>query len=130
MRLSPLQRKELAEKLLMWLKDKGIDDCAKTYDTLRQCGEEIDEPLYDMWKAYELLRIMGRIELKNPNGRRGFRVLDFTPLSVLVLKTDNFKREVQKDMLVRILKTLKKGYASIWDEAITETIGGNRNEKD
>lgn len=120
MSLSPLQRKELAEKLLAWLKDKGIDDCAKTYDTLRQCGEEIDEPLYDMWKAYELLRIMGRIELKNPNGRRGFRVLDFTPLSGLVLKTDSFKREIQKDMLVRILKTLRKGTASIWDEAITE----------
>ena len=120
MRLSPLQHKELAERLLAWLKDKGINDCANAHDTLQQCGEEIDEPLYDMWKAYELLRIMGRIELKNPNGRRGFRVLDFTPLSVLVLKTDNFKKEVQKDMLVRILKYLKNHYASIWHEAIAE----------
>lgn len=128
MRLSPLQRKELAEKLLAWLKEKGIDNCANAHDTLQQCGENIDKPLYDMWKAYELLRIMGRIELKNPNGRRGFRVLDFTPLSVLVLKTDNSKREVQKDMLVKILKSLRKSYASIWDEAIAETGGKDDGE--
>ena len=120
MRLSPLQRKELAERLLVWLKDKGIDDCSNTHSTLTQCGEEIDEPLFNLWKAYELLRIMGRIELNNPNGRKGFRVLDFTPLSVLVLKTDSFKKEIQRDMLVRILKNLKKQYASIWDEAIGE----------
>ncbi len=128
MNLSPLQRKEIAERLLAWLKDKGIDNCANTHDTLQQCGKDIDEPLYDMWKAYELLRIMGRIELNKPNGRRGFRVLDFTPLSVLVLKTGTFKKEVQKDMLVRILKTLRKQYASIWDEVITEI--GDKNERD
>jgi hypothetical protein len=123
MRLSPLQRKEIAEKVLAWLKERDISICNNSHDILTQCANNINEPLYDLWKAYELLRIMGRIELNNPNGRKGFRVLDYTPLSVYQLRTDGFKKQVQKDMLIRILSNLKKQYADIWNECLKGTEG-------
>ena len=120
MRLSPLQRKEIAEKLLAWLKGKNITNCESSYKVIRQCSEEIHEQIYDLWKAYELLRIMGRLELNNPNGKRGFHVIDFTPLATYQLRTDGFKRIVQKDMLIKMLINLKKQYAYIWDEVSKE----------
>jgi hypothetical protein len=65
---------------------------------------------------------MGRIELNNPNGKYGFKVLDFTPLSVYQLRTDGFKKEVQKDMLAKMLKTLQKQFPDIYTETILEQI--------
>ncbi len=117
-RMTPLRLKDIAEKFLVWLKDNNISVCPKTYDVIKKCSEEIDEPIYDLWKAYNLLRTMGRIELQNPNGKYGFRVLDYTPLSVLVLKTEEFKNQIEKEMLVKILKTLKKRFSYIWDESL------------
>lgn len=120
MRLSPLQRKDTAERLLVWLKENNITSCPKTYDILCQCSEAIDEPVFDLWKAYGLLRIMGRIELNCPNGKKGFRVLDYTSLAVYQLRSDGFKRKLQKDMLVRILSNMKKQYKDIWDDCMSE----------
>ena len=118
MRLSPIQRKDIADKLLSWLKANNISNCPKTYDILRQCSEEIDENLYDLWRAFDLLIILGRIERNNPNGKYGFTVLDYSPLSVVILKTEAFKNQIEKEMLVKILKTLKKRFNYIWDESI------------
>lgn len=118
--MTPLLRKEIAEKLLTWLKENKISNCNKTYEVLKQCAEEISEPLYDIWKGYDLLRIMGRIELNNPNGKHGFTVLDFTPLSVVVIKSEEYQNKVKKDMLVHILKTLKRRYSYVWDECMEE----------
>ena len=120
MRMTPLRRKEIAEKFLSWLKEADISKCTRTYDVIKQCSEEIDEPIYEIWKGYDLLRIMGRIELNNPNGRRGFRVLDFTPLSVIVIKSAEYQNKVKKDMLVHILKTLRRRYSYVWDECLEE----------
>jgi hypothetical protein len=76
------QRREIADKILAWLKEHEIGTCDKTYVCLRDCSESIGESLFDCWKGYDLLRIMGRVELNNPNGRRGFKVLSFSPLSL------------------------------------------------
>ncbi len=118
MRMTPLRRKEIADKFLTWLKENNISTCDKSYDVIKKCSNEIDEPTYEIWKAYDLLRILGRIELNNPNGRHGFNVLDFSPLSVVVLKTEAFKNQIEKDMLVKILKTLKKRFSYVWDESL------------
>lgn len=116
--MTPLKRKEIAEKFLAWLKVNDISNCKNTYDVIKRCSEEIDEQIYDLWKAYDLLRIMGRIELNNPNGRRGFSVLDYTPLSVIVIKSEEYRNNVKKEMLIKILSTLKKQYRNIWDESL------------
>jgi hypothetical protein len=120
MKLSSLQRKELADKFLSWLKDKNISRCDRTYDVIKQCSKEIDEPIYDIWKAYDLLKIMGRITLNRADGKAGFTVLDFTPLSVVVviLKTETFKNQIEQEMLIKILKSMKRRFSYIWGESL------------
>lgn len=76
------QRRDIADKMLLWLKDNGIDNCTNTHETLTQCADGIDEPLFNVWKGYELLRILGRLEPNSPNGRKGFKVVDYNPLSL------------------------------------------------
>lgn len=48
------------------------------YEISGTTGEELP----DLWKAYNLLRTLARLELNSPNGKKGFRVLDYTPISV------------------------------------------------
>ena len=117
-RLSPLQRKEIADKFLLWLRDHNIRECDHTYDLIRQGAEGIGEQPHNIWKAYDLLRLMGRIELKNPNGKHGFRVIDYTRLSVLVLKSNAVKQDIERQMLVKILRFLKKQHKDIWADAL------------
>lgn len=78
--LKPTQKREVADKILAWLKEHDITTCDNSYKLLSQCSEDIHEPLFNCWKGYELLRILSRIELNSPNGRKGFTVLDSTPL--------------------------------------------------
>jgi hypothetical protein len=75
-------RREIADKMLVYLKDNDIKSCDDTHELVTKISEAIDEPLFNLWKAYELLRIMARIEMNNPNGRKGFHVLDYNPLAV------------------------------------------------
>ncbi len=75
-------RREIADKMLVYLKKNNIKSCTKSYEVLEAIAESIDEPLFDVWKGYELLRIMARIELNNPNGRKGFRVLAYNPIAL------------------------------------------------
>ncbi len=120
MRLSPLQRKEIADKFLAWLKEKNITTCDKSYTVIEQCSNDLNEQIFELWRGYELLRTMGRIELNCPNGKKGFHVIDYTPLSVYQLKSDEFKKKIQKEMLVKILTNLKKQFKNIWDESLAE----------
>ncbi len=120
MTLTPLQKKEVAEKFLKYLEDNGIASSPKTYDTVKAASEAIDEPIYFVWRAFKLLRIMGRVELNRPDGKKGFRVLDYTPLSVYQLKSDKYRESVETDMLAQLLKDLKKHYPKIWQNAINQ----------
>ena len=75
-------RREIADKLLVYLKEHTVSSCDNTYELLKVVSEAIDEPLFVLWKGYELLRIMARIEMNSPNGRKGFHVLDYNPLAI------------------------------------------------
>jgi hypothetical protein len=68
--------------MLAYLKEHDITSCDNTYNLLTTISETISEPLFMLWKGYELLRIMARIEMNNPNGRKGFHVLDYNPLAI------------------------------------------------
>ncbi len=76
------QKRDIADKMLVWLKENNIESCSNTHETLTKCADDINEQLFNAWKGYELLRILGRIEMNHPNNRRGFKVLDTTPLSL------------------------------------------------
>jgi len=79
---TPLSYKRgVADKMLVYLKEQNIVTCADTYKMLSQISEVINEPLHILWKAYELLRPMARLELNSLNGRKGFRVLSYDPLA-------------------------------------------------
>jgi hypothetical protein len=78
--IKPTQKREIADKMLVWLREHGIQTCSNTHDVLSECAVGINEHLYDVWKGYDLLRILGRLELNIPTGRKGFKVLDYSPL--------------------------------------------------
>ena len=82
MRTTLSYRREIADKMLAYLKEHDIKSCDNTHDLVTKIAEAIDKPLFNLWKGYELLRIMARIEMNNPNGRKGFHVLDYNPLAV------------------------------------------------
>jgi hypothetical protein len=75
-------RRVIADKVLVYLKKEHIGSCLDSSKMLDQISDAINEPKYNIWKAYELLRMMARIELNSPNGRKGFKVLDYTPLTL------------------------------------------------
>ena len=79
---SPTRKRQVADKLLNWLKDKEIQTWAKTHTVFLQASEELDEEIFNLWKAYELLRSMGRVALNCGNGMKGANVLDYTPLVI------------------------------------------------
>lgn len=81
MKTSITYRREVADKILLYLKEHNISSCANSHAMLSEIAEAIDEPLFNLWKAYELLRIMARLELNSPNGKKGFHVLDYSPIT-------------------------------------------------
>lgn len=80
--LSPIKKRQVADKLLKWLKDNDIKTWGKTYTVFLQASEELNEEIFDLWKAYELLRSMGRVELNCGNGKKGAYVVDYMPLAI------------------------------------------------
>ncbi len=78
---SPTKKRQVADKFLNWLKVKNIKTWPKTYAVLGQASEELDEEIFNLWKAYELLRSMGRIVLNCGNGQKGAHVVDYTLLA-------------------------------------------------
>lgn len=78
--MKPTEKRVAADKLLAWLKGNNIKTTNDTHKTLSQCRLD-GYQMFDLWKGYEVLRIMGRVELNNPNGRKGFHVLSYKPLA-------------------------------------------------
>lgn len=78
---SPIKKRAVADSLLKWLKENSIKTWPKTYTVFLQASEELNEEIFDLWKAYELLRSMGRVALNCGNGRKGAHVVDYTPLA-------------------------------------------------
>ncbi|KKL98739.1 hypothetical protein LCGC14_1821400 [marine sediment metagenome] len=79
--LSPFEKRAIAEKFLHWLSENSIKDWPNTYSLIVRAADALDEEVYNLWKAYDLLVILGRLERISPNGRKGCRVLCFTPLT-------------------------------------------------
>jgi len=82
MRTTLGQRRATADKMLAYLKEHNISTCHYTYGMLCKISEATGEQLPDLWKAYNLLRTLARLELNSPNGKKGFHVLDYTPILV------------------------------------------------
>ncbi len=78
---NPTVKRQVADKLLKWLKDNNIETWVKTYTVFSQASRELEEEIFSLWKAYELLRSMGRIALNCGNGQKGAHVVDYTPLA-------------------------------------------------
>ena len=79
--LMPAKKREIADKFLLWLKRGDIKQWDKTYTLLLEASESLNEEVYNLWKAFDLLVILGRIERISPNGRKGCRVISFTLLT-------------------------------------------------
>ncbi len=79
--LSPFQKRQIADKFLAWLKKNDIKRWDKTYTLLLEASEALNEEVYNLWKAHDLLIILGKIERISPNGRKGCRVVSYAPLT-------------------------------------------------
>ena len=115
------ERRDLADKLLAWLKANNIKRWSNNHDTFSKFAEEAEEHiyLYDVWKAYELLRNTGRIGLNSANGRKGGYVISFVPISKPVGRVIDVHK-IKATMLKAILKDLRSQFASEWNEVIGE----------
>lgn len=75
-------KRELADKVLRFLADTHERSWPNTHNIMQRAADSIGVELFEVWKAYDLLRLLGRVELINPNGQRGLRLLDTTPLTM------------------------------------------------
>ena len=85
--LKAKQKRDTADKLLVWLSElngSGYTSWSHATDMVHRAAGALDEEPYDIWKAYDLLRAVGRIVMISPNGRKGGYVADFTPLAKTV----------------------------------------------
>jgi len=80
--LTLAKKRQVADRMLAYFKDREIATCPSTYKMLVEVSDAINEPIYNLWKAHAILRMMGRLELNARNGKKGFRVLSYTPLTV------------------------------------------------
>ncbi len=78
--LSATKKLQIADNFLAYLKKNKIKEWGNTYLLLREVSEALKEEVFNLWKAFDLLIILGRVERINPNGRKGCRVLRFTAL--------------------------------------------------
>lgn len=81
--LSNQSKRELANKMIEWLKstypNRRWDNTSVMADMV---SEALGEHKYDIWKVHDLLRVLGRIELNSPNGRKGGRLVNDTPVEL------------------------------------------------
>ncbi len=111
MRTPLSQKRQVADKMLAYLKEHNITTCHNSYEMLRKISIAIGEPVHELWKGYELLRTMARLELNSSNGKRGFHVLDYNPLSIALPDRPNVPTcDVHH---CPILKILKRQFPSI-----------------
>lgn len=84
-RSSPTRRRDSADKLLLWLKQHyPYKQWGNTYLILREASEALDEEVYMLWRAFDLLLMLGRVERISPNGKKGCRILSYVPLTKAV----------------------------------------------
>ena len=72
----------LAGRLLTYFQDTKTAYWKNTYAVLRGAAEDLGEEVYNLWAAFDLLLILGRVERNSPNGREGARVVDWTPVEL------------------------------------------------
>ncbi len=105
--LSNFRKRELANKLIeyvkanSWLRILGCPAWDTTSGMIHEASEALNEHPYDIWKVHDLLRVLGRIELNNPNGRKGGRLINNTPVE-LPLQT-NRKCEPNRCPIVKAM---------------------------
>lgn len=116
MRTSLTYRREVADKALLYLKGKGITTCGDTSKMLDEVSVAIGEEKFNLWKGFELLRMMGRVEYNNPNGRRGFKVFDYSPL-VLGIPDRPSSSAFCDVNTCPVVKTLKKKFPNLCEAA-------------
>lgn len=87
--LSNQSKRELANKLIKYLTDKYypmnmnvIPMWDNTSKMIHEASEVLNEQPYEIWKVHDLLRTLGRIELNNPNGCKGGRLVNDTPVEL------------------------------------------------
>ncbi len=116
------EKRKLADELLLWLKEQDLQNWTDNSGMIRQFAGEHSCQVYEVWKAFELLRFCGRIIYNNPNGRKGAHVESFIPIQGFGafpmagrLKTD---KEVAYQKAIESLakyKFMMFGYwAAIW----------------
>lgn len=62
------QKREVADKMLIWLIDNNQCTWNSSYDLPSRASNDLNEPIYNLWKSYQLLRKLGRIELITSRG--------------------------------------------------------------
>lgn len=78
--MTPADKRALADRLLTWLKAQGPQSWTRTYEILVKAAVDLDTEIFQLWKAYDVLLVMGRVERTIPHKSAG-RVLDTRPLS-------------------------------------------------
>jgi hypothetical protein len=79
-RFTARERLTLAGSLLTWLKGIGMETWPNNSKMLEEASDALEVEKYDLWKAFDLLIILGRLERNNPNGRFGGHVANWTPV--------------------------------------------------
>ncbi len=109
MRLTAAEKRNAATRLLEWLKETGTTNWPNTYEMIQKASSALDEEIYTLWKAFDLLIVLGRLERNSPSGQKGARVEHWTPIEapapahVVECKPENCP----------VLETLKKRFPSV-----------------
>jgi hypothetical protein len=115
--MRPYDKLLIANKMLTYFKENNISSFPNTSDIIRQLSESIHEQPWNCWKGWNLLRDLGKAKLRNPNGKEGGSILDYTLLSV-THNDELIVKETRKDILVQILAMLKRKYKTEWNECL------------
>jgi len=78
--LTSRQKRETADKFLAYLSKNQIKSWDNTYSMLIEASEALNEEVFNLWKAVDLLLTLNRIERISPTGKKGCRVLSYAPL--------------------------------------------------
>ncbi|MFA5429823.1 MAG: hypothetical protein WC329_01535 [Candidatus Omnitrophota bacterium] len=76
----PTEKRIIADRLLAWLKENELDAWSRAFDMLKKASFALNWEVYDLWKGYDVLLIMGRVERLSSH-KSAARVIDWRPLS-------------------------------------------------
>lgn len=82
MRAKAKEKGEIADRLLLWFQGKQLYKWRNTYDILCLANKDLKIDIPDLWQGYRVLRETGRVDLNNPNGQKGARILSFQPVCI------------------------------------------------